>query len=647
MKRFLILILATALLCVSVPFQIFAEDTNDEVVIPPESEVYEMTSLPFYDKINVDGIASGYYDIPEMGKYCGSVYKLNVDAPMGIAINMYSITSSMTEMLDTECMLHVFKANPDSPSGYEHVQSCYEIYWYAPVVDFNDPGEYYLLFCNYADMFAECVIYAYDVSTETVFPDFRDEEVPLPGENDLWAWDAETKTLTLKDGLDAKVFYDTAISLPEKSTIVIEGRVVLDTWKDAIFSEGDINIIIKDNSNLSIYSKSEYGLYTDNGNITITGEGENSYLNFVSNHYAIAIAEEGSLDISGCKVSIYGKELAVAVNNGLVNFTDSQIDITGLEGIVCSYDEDFVTMSTEYGLQAISSTIKITTEGNAIKVFRGEISFVDCNTQLISSSGRGIIAQETASLFFSGGAVYIESGSEAIIVNYGSASFENIAYCFSVPDYDKFCYVSDGIIYDGDVRIYAGEDMIFLGAWSASFMKNGNVILIDEAGEEYSAFLVASYWEGSADENTVTGIDSTICYDRDSIISFTTYSEESSQAFNNEGDIKWSAISWEILDTNINGLIAENAGQIDTSALAGGTYTLRVQFQKQILYPIGWIYIDPPTDSDIHYVDVVFEVEMPVIDDTDTSDCCPGMFTVLSILILASFVGVYKIRHFN
>lgn len=647
MKRFLILILATALLCVSVPFQIFAEDTNDDVVNPPAGEVEEITSLPFYDKINEGGIASGYYEIPEMGKFCGSVYKLNVDAPMGIAINMYSITSSMTEMLDTECMLHIFKANPEAPSGYEHVQSCYEIYWYAPVVDFEEPGEYYLLFCNYADIFLESVIYVYDVSTETVFPDFRDEEVPPPGENDLWAWDAETKTLTLKDGLDAKVYYDTAISLPEKSTIVVEGYVVLDTWKDTIFSEGDINIVIKDNSTLSIYSKSEYGLYTDNGNITITGEGENSYLNFVSNHYAIAIAEEGSLDISGCKVSLYGKEVAIAVNNGLVNFTDSQIDILGLEGIVCSYDEDFITNSTEYGLHAISSTIKILTEGNAIKVFRGEISFVECNTQLYSSSGRGVIAQETASLFFSGGAVYIESGSEAIIVNYGSASFENVAYSFYVPDYDKFCYVSDGIIYDGDVRIYAGEDFIFLGPWSDSFMKNGNIILIDEAGEEYSAYFMASYWEGDINKNTVTGIDSTICYDRDSIISFTTFSEETSQTFHNEGDIKWSAISWEILDTNINGLIAENAGQIDTSALPGGTYTLRVQFQKQILYPIGWIFIDPPTDSDIHYVDVVFEVAEPEIIDPDTGDSCIGILTILSVLVLASFVGVYKIKLFN
>ena len=173
-------------------------------------------------------------------------------------------------------------------------------------------------------------------------------------------------------------------------------------------------------------------------------------------------------------------------------------------------------------------------------------------------------------------------------------------------------------------------------------MNGGNIVLYNENEEPVSADFITAYWAGNEENNIVAGINTDICYERDSYITFNTQVEEYALNYPNIGDMKWCAVYWQILDTDIYGDVCDSVNQIDASLLPGGKNIIRVAFQKQYYTDTGWAFAEDATEEDFFYVDNTIEVAMPVIDDTDTGDCCPGLFTILSFMLITAFCYVIK-----
>lgn len=641
MKRVLILFMAMLLLAVSLPLQIFAISTEEENI----SKVVDVTALPFNSIINPDLNNLNTYEIQDVGMFSGNVYRYVAQEPTALAVSMIP-DGSFSDVINLECIIFVFLLNNQDQPVYELVSSYYDVAWDSPVIELDEPGEYYIFPCNSAQSPSACYFNAIDVSCETDIPDFRETEVALPGEGDLWSWDASLRTLTLKNGFVSYSFYDTAISLPSDSKIIVEGECSMFSWTDAIHSEGNLEIILGEQANFSITTFSEYAIFTSNGNISIIGTGvDNSYMNVSSAHYGIYVGEEGSMLFSDCNMTIMGYESAIYNNNGTISIENSKINITNsLEGIINAYDADFVTVSAEYGMNIKSSTLNIDVLGNAIKCFKGDLIFIDFNSYISAQTGRGIITQESSSLQLQNGIISIYSCNESLIINDGKLILDNVAFVFNTLDEEKICHIDDGIEYNGSVRIKSADGNNYVGEWNDSFIKNGNIILRNENEENISAIFITAYWGGNADNNIVTGINGELCYDRDSFIFFEADVEEYALTYPNIGDTKWCVAFWQIINTDLFGYVGENGTQIEASLLSGGKYVLRVAFQKQYYSDEGWVFAEEPSESDFYYVDNAFEVAMPVIDNTDTGDCCPGLFSILSFMIITTSYCVFKIR---
>lgn len=638
MKRILILFFIMILIFVSLPLQIFAVSTEEE-----NSKVDDLTTLPYSDVINEDLSNLNTYEIQDIGTFAGNVYRYTVQESITLAANMIPV-GSLSDIIDLECIIFVYLLSDPQAGTYELVSSYYDVAWDSPLIELLEPGEYYIFCCNSALTPATCTFNIMDVSTDTNLPDFRDQEIDLSGENDLWSWDSTLKTLTLQNGFKSYSFHDTAISLPSDSKIIVEGSCFMLCWADAIHSEGNVEIIVGQQAELSITTFSEYAIFTNNGNVSITGAGaDQSIVNINSTHYGICVGEEGTMSFADCSMNVTGYESAIYNNNGKISINNSNLIIKdSLEGIINAYDADFVTVSSEYGVDIKSSVINIDVQGNAIKSFKGDLIFEDFVSHIKATTGRGIITQEASSLLLGRGTISIRSYSEALIINDGKVVLDDVAFSFFTIDDEKLCYVKDGIDYNGMVKITSCDDNTYVGVWNEMLMNGGNIVLYNENEEPVSADFITAYWAGNEENNIVSGINTDICYERDSYITFNTQVEEYALNYPNIGDMKWCAVYWQILDTDIYGDVCDSVNQIDASLLPGGKNIIRVAFQKQYYTDTGWAFAEDATEEDFFYVDNTIEVAMPVIDDTDTGDCCPGLFTILSFMIITAFCYVIK-----
>lgn len=142
----------------------------------------------------------------------------------------------------------------------------------------------------------------YEVSCESV-PDIELDGLNITEESasqneTYWSWDAQTKTLTLKDGFTAIG----NILIPAQTKIVVEGRA-------KIWSTWDV-----------IYGASEN---------SIVGRGRDvSKLEIASAGTAIGHSDRGDLNISDCTLDLYTYNGdAIHIYDGNMEFNNADINI--------------------------------------------------------------------------------------------------------------------------------------------------------------------------------------------------------------------------------------------------------------------------------------------------------------------------------
>ena len=135
-----------------------------------------------------------------------------------------------------------------------------------------ETGTYYLAFEGYEDYGTGlCNLEVSVIDNETVTTerlDFTTDPVPVPGEDDLWTWDADTKTLTLKDGFQITAAVDELIVLPDGATVLVEGTAKIYNYgRNSILGIGSVTIrgVDPETSCLTISYDADDAIELDNG----------------------------------------------------------------------------------------------------------------------------------------------------------------------------------------------------------------------------------------------------------------------------------------------------------------------------------------------------------------------------------------------
>lgn len=207
----------------------------------------------------------------------------------------------------------------------------------------DETREYYIMFLGYDyDETGECIVEIEAIADKVGEPlDFTAETAPVPAADDLWTWDAASKTLTLKNGFSLTVVESKpAILLPDGSTVIVEGKA----------------------------SVRSYGIdekaFECEGSLTIKGRGAaKSVLDIVS--YDDGVYADGALTVENIAVNIeaqsdgffsYGDTV---IKNAKLDFDtyDECIDANGTKLLIENSDVDFYSEDEE-GIDA-SGTLEV------------------------------------------------------------------------------------------------------------------------------------------------------------------------------------------------------------------------------------------------------------------------------------------------
>lgn len=357
MKKIISIVLALAMV-LSLGVSVFAEGetkTLDDVlnaaqtVTLPMATEYELGSE---EAIDFEG-RTAY----------GFAVKVNLEAQNVIETKFYNKASNV------DTVIKVYRKNGEA---FEQISSKDSDNYYNSgermtfVADKAD--EYYILFHGFDSGYVGvCTAEAKLVVKNGVGTplNFNTENPPVPAEGDLWAWDAASKTLTIKDG-----FYyvgaaedGAGITLPDGSTLIVEGKATLRSYgngQDGIACEGALTIKGSgaDKSVLDICADEE-GVYAD-GALTVENIAAN-----------IEVGSDGFIS--------YGDTF---IRNAKLDF------ITSDEGIDVNWSEDY---ERESDLTIENSTVKLVSDEEAMQV-GGNITIKNCNTDVFSTGEEGIDA---------------------------------------------------------------------------------------------------------------------------------------------------------------------------------------------------------------------------------------------------------------
>ena len=171
-----------------------------------------------------------------------------------------------------------------------------------------------------------------------------------------WTWDVDTKTLVLKNGFVMDVYddYDDGITVPEGTTIVVEGKAKINVYEDAIdvedmlfdepaeaaFNEETwqpLKILLRANADLTLYAGSD-GIVTnimmDDGSyytdLIITGENRTTSKLTVYNDSGDEGIQGDAITIDTCTVKIHVDEECVDADHDVI-IRNSIVDVKSEE----------------------------------------------------------------------------------------------------------------------------------------------------------------------------------------------------------------------------------------------------------------------------------------------------------------------------
>ncbi len=330
-------------------------DGAEEVTLPVDETAEHEDFTPYADEGNV---------------YYAKAYKFAVNEGETIVAGAEDIRYG------TDLVINLYK---ETEIGYEYVDGLYVDYEYLEKFTYTaQAGNYVLVVEKYNSGVIigkiDINIDAYTIS-ETL--DFVEEPVPTPGETDLWSWDEETKTLTLKDGFSITTKGD-CIKLPDGSTLIVEGEATLVS-------------IGGDGIECAEWLEDEEGNEYDIGDLTIDGK-ETGKLNITAGEdgiyaegdaaikdceiYIIEAEDEGidirrGLSVTGSKITVYSDQDGIEVTNN-INITESEIYVKNGDDEGIDSEEDIFITDSDITLisddDAIAASNNVTITGSELYV---------------------------------------------------------------------------------------------------------------------------------------------------------------------------------------------------------------------------------------------------------------------------------------
>lgn len=247
----------------------------------------------------------------------------------------------------------------------------------------DETREYYIMFLGY-DYYetGECIVEIEAIADKVGEPlDFTAETAPVPAADDLWTWDAASKTLTLKNGFSLTVVESKpAILLPDGSTVIVEGKASVSSYKyeETIECEGSLTIKGSgaDKSVLDIVSY-EDGVYADGAltveNIAVNIEAQSD--GFFS--YGDTVIKNAKLDFDTYDESIDANGTKLLIENSDVNLYSEDEEGIDASGTLEVIGGKLVVLAYENALEA--EKITLTNVIFDLKTIDNDYTFIDIN----------------------------------------------------------------------------------------------------------------------------------------------------------------------------------------------------------------------------------------------------------------------------
>ncbi len=586
-----------------------------------ETDLSSIDSLPYEETFKIGEENA----ITEIG-FCATLYSIGLKAGETILVSLYG-----TESTDTDTQLLFCEFAEDGELS---------VYDYCDVDSYGDGERWLYTAVEDETLYIAASVYDTSIDEEVVLKveyadpdeygkslDFTLEAIPEPEEGDLWEWDSSTNTLTLYDGFEITSLISNGITLPEDSTIIVEGKASVSSLGEAVECYGALTIELSEGAELTINSSDSDAIEINTGDLTITGtpDADGNLPKLIvpfADDDGINVVDGGDIIIDSCDIDITLESQAVKTTNGSVYITDSTVNIdsesagiVSLNGEITIENSDIEIKSEEAGIytavpaedtdsdESVShfvtitdSSVEVRAETLGIGAIDDGIVITDSEVTVVAESG--LYIEEEGYLEVTGGCLEVVTDTGIITVPDGDVTLDNVSISlYSRGDATERYYIGNGVLSaTGIIEATDGENT-YIGEWPEGIIKeDGSIIFTAEDGTEFSPLIIMSYFEGKTEDNEVSGIESE--YTKGDEISFTTSSTTPEPEYPISGNTRYSALRWEIEGTELSGWVENNEGIIDTSGLEAGEYTLNVIFAKQAYSPYGgWgaVFSDPET----------------------------------------------------
>ncbi len=424
----------------------------------------------------------------------------------------------------------------------------------------------------------------------------------------LWSWDADTKTLILKDGFSLVSKTDGVI-LPGGATVIVEGKAEVFADNNCFLAEdGDLNILLKPRADLSLISVYEKGIWVKKGNASITGEkdirGNSPKAGIYALKDGILTGDDenylpgggGSIVITDCNINIHSDRDGIQATDNSLTITGSKVKIhADSDGLLV---ENFTIKKPEYKLTLIDCDIDIEAHDEGIESAHGNIEITDCDIYIDAVLNEEGIYSRLSDIIVNGGRLIVLADEEAVETEKGSISFDDVNYYLYSDDEDVVKMVNkNGFVLPGRFKMLdKNNNIIYEGEWSDELIYddgsgNYSVRTDDEGTMVMPAYIISVLEDGRESDIDITGIKE--IYHQGEDVMFTAVA--GADPFPVEGTTGWVPVKWEIEGMSVAGEWGNESfsAVVSTEEIALGEYTLKVTFVKSV-YDIydGWSGIE-------------------------------------------------------
>lgn len=562
-----------------------------------DTELKKIDSLPYTDEFVIlkeNNVGIGMDD----GVLTGCMKLYEVDLTEGQEL-MY--TAVGTDTIGTDLVVYVAKKTAQANMFIELDYVDDDNKGFGEMGSFTAPetGTYVFIVKPFDNQYDEGVMFKLqDYPEMDDGLDFLQETVPTPDDDDLWAWDVDTKTLTLKDGFVLET-EDCTIMVPDNSTINVEGKAtVYSLLGDAICSNGNITINLKKGAELTV-DAGYCGIFSGSGKISVIGEADEDgnlpVINSEADSGNILIEDDDHYDV------IYDNVNEVVMKNVKATFKSKSECIYVYENTSEDEKGDVIIENCIIDFNAYDETIQ---------TYSGDIIIKDSDSKLSSDDEEGLDGDDN--VVITGGRIQISAVENAIDVG-GKITITDSEFMLQFLNKDGLydilwaddLSVGGGfIVYDLDMNILHEGEMT--DEIKKMFEDNQTFDFRSEDGTLIYPKVVVSKYNGGSEDNVVEGVESD--YEVTDTLEFTTDSEGKDLEDPVWGYTRFMARTWEIVDTDLSGVVDDDKTSIDISSLEEGTYTLKVRFEKQICQRDYWSFYTNASDDKIDYVEIQFKV---------------------------------------